>query len=145
LLFGALSGEMDTLSRRIDSILNMKWLDDVDGDTSRAEEIEKLADEVEWTQLQRVLLDFLRDGSRTIDQWRVIATVFWGAVLDGRDLAADEVIALVYHRLPTSSDTEESNLPWSIASKIRGVGYNSDFDPLTDPNVRRYLPNAGTE
>lgn len=131
---------MDNLTRQIDSILSNKSADDEARDTSRAEEIELLAGKFEWQRLQRALLSVLQDDSRGADQWQVVAAVFWGAVLDGRDLAADEVIALVYHRLPPDGEMVESNLAWSIASKIRGVDYLSDYDPLADPDVRRYLP-----
>jgi len=133
---------MQNLTRQIDSILRDKSLDDADGDSSRAEEIELLAGSFDWQLLQRALLNVLKDDSRGIDVWQVIATVFWGAVLDGRDIAADELIALVYYRLPPDGDPGESNLAWSIAAKIRGLDYLSEFDPLKDPNVRRYLPTG---
>ncbi len=64
-------------------------------------------------------------------------------VLDGRDTAADEVIALVYYHLPPDGDLGESNLARSIASKVRGLDYLSKYDPLEDLDVRRYLPTVG--
>ena len=62
----------------------------------------------------------------------------WGAALDGRDLPADRVIALLYHRLDPG-DGGENNLAWSITSKLKRVGYLSDYDPLQDAAVRAEL------
>jgi hypothetical protein len=31
------------------------------------------------------------------------------------------------------------NLVWSIISKLKGVGYQSDYDPLQDPDVLREM------
>ena len=68
-------------------------------------------------------------------QW---TPAFWGAVLDKRDLAADELIALLYHRFDPDGLAEDNEV-WSIASKLKGVGYLSKFEPLRDPAVAEEL------
>jgi hypothetical protein len=64
--------------------------------------------------------------------------VFWGAVLDWREVPADELIAWLYHRFDPEGRAEDNDV-WSIASKLKGVGYLSDYKPLRDPGVLRHL------
>jgi hypothetical protein len=46
----------------------------------------------------------------------------------------DRVIALLYFRFDPRGDAED-NLVWSITSKLKGVDYLSDYNPLTDAGV----------
>jgi hypothetical protein len=46
------------------------------------------------------------------------------------------VIAHLYFRY---CGPGEDNLAWSITSRLKGVGYLSDYDPLCDPYVVREL------
>jgi hypothetical protein len=64
--------------------------------------------------------------------------VFWGAALDRRELPADELIAWLYHRFDPDGRAEDNEV-WSIASKLRGVAYLSEYYPLQDPGVVRHL------
>jgi hypothetical protein len=59
---------------------------------SKAEVIEELIPVLGWEAVRDYLFNVLRDDRRQ-DAWRIAADVFWGAVLDGRKLPADELIA----------------------------------------------------
>lgn len=122
---------------RIDAILADDRLDDESSDTSKVEVIEALIDECGWETVRDSMMAVLRDDRRA-GHWRLATDVFWGAVLDQRELDADELIAWLYHRFDPDG-TSEDNEVWSIASKLRGVGYLSDYNPLHDPDVLKHL------
>jgi hypothetical protein len=87
------------------------------------------------------MLELLRTYSRAED-WHTAAEVIWGAVLDGRDMDQDEVIGLLYYRLPpddASTGDDFANLGWSIAARLKAKGYLSNYDPLQDAGVRGVL------
>jgi hypothetical protein len=86
-----------------------------------------------WESVQEGLFQVLEDNHQAI-HWRTVAVVFWGAVLDGRQIQANKLVALLYHRFDPNGNAED-NLVWSITSKLKGVGYLSDCDPLNDPGV----------
>jgi hypothetical protein len=54
------------------------------------------------------------------------------------NLPANELIAWLYHRFDPDGQTEDNEV-WSITSKLKGVGYLSEYQPLCDPGVLRYL------
>jgi hypothetical protein len=100
--------------------------------------IETAIEEHGWPVIRDGLMAVLEEPTRPLAHWELAACAFWGAVLDRRPMHADRVIALVYARLP-DEDGAENNLAWSIASKLRGVDYLSDYNPLADPSVLREL------
>ena len=124
-----------TLSQSVASILADVSLDtEADArDSSRVEELEKLVPQFGWQSVEaemfRVLLAPDDNGS-----WNVAAGVFWNAALERRALQSNRLIACLYLRFP-----QGDNLAWSITSKLKGVGYVSDYDPSTDPDVQREL------
>jgi hypothetical protein len=83
-----------------------------------------------WESVQESLLQVLQAPEQAA-HWPTVAAVFWSAVLDGRPIRADKLIALLYHRL---GDAEE-NLIWSITTNLKDVGYLSDYQPSNDPAV----------
>jgi hypothetical protein len=108
---------------------------------SACELIEALIDEHGWPAVRDEMLSVLRSHERLKD-WHAAAEVILRATLDGRELVADDVIAHVYYRLPEESSPESldcHNLAWSIASRLKGVDYFSDYDPLGDEGVQRVL------
>jgi hypothetical protein len=52
---------------------------------------------------------------------------------------ANRTIALIYHRVFGRGDQLEDDLAWLIASKLKGVGFSSRYNPLSDPDVLPYL------
>jgi hypothetical protein len=123
--------------QRINEILADDRLDDESSDPTKAEVIEGLIDEFGWDAVRDCMLNILRDDQQEA-HWRVAAHVFWGAVLDRRELQADELIAWLYHRFDPEGQTEDNEV-WSITSKLKGVGYLSEYQPLRDPGVLHYL------
>lgn len=111
--------------------------DDESSDSGKPEAIESLISDFGWEAVRDCMMDVLRDDCQA-RHWRTAAHVFWGAVLDGRELPADELIAWLYHRFDPDGRAEDNDV-WSITSELRGVGYLSDYDPLQDPRVLQHL------
>ena len=88
-----------------------------DDQPSACELIEALIAEHGWSAVRREMLELLRTYERPED-WHTAAQVLWGAVLDGREIDANEAIAHLYLRLPRDGDVASSddrdNLAWSI-------------------------------
>ncbi len=121
---------------RIDAILAASG-QDLESEFAATESIEALIPEFGWDAVRASLLDLLRDEAKS-PQWRIVMHVFWGAVLDRRPLPADELIAWLDHQFDPRGDAEDNEV-WSIASKLKGVGYLSEYKPLEDPGVRKHL------
>ena len=128
---------MHTHRDRIEAILAGDKRDDEEDEISKCELIDQLIPLIGWEAVRTEMLRILESERRLAD-WKVAAGVIWGAVLDGRPLPVDRMIALLYHRFDPTGDHED-NLAWSIASKLKGVGYLSEYKPLDDPLVRREL------
>lgn len=123
--------------RQVEAILADDRLEDEATDDSKCERIEGLIPEAGWEAVLTSVLGIL-SAERRVADYRVAAEVLWGAVLDRRDVPADRVIALLYHRLDPGGD-DEDDLVWSITSRLKGVGYLSEYEPLRDPAVAREL------
>jgi hypothetical protein len=121
----------------INAILADDRLNDESSDPTKAEAIEALIGEFGWEAVRDGMLDVLRDD-RQAAHWRTAAHVFWGAVLDRRQVPADELIAWLYHRFDPEGRAEDNDV-WGITSKLKGVGYLSDYQPLRDPGVLHHL------
>ena len=120
----------------INSILENDSLDSGDIDSDKCEHIENLIPLYGWKAVQKNLLDILSQEKREIRDYEVVAEVFWGAVLDRRNIAStNKVIALLYHRLPNDKNSDENNLAWSIACKLKKVDYLSDYNPMNDSEI----------
>lgn len=126
-----------TLPSHLDAILANDSLDDESSRESKCERIEQLVSARSWPTVLIALLDILSTDRRTRD-YQVAAEVIWGAVLDGRPLPANRVIALLYHRFDPSGRAE-NNLVWSITSKLKGVDYLSEYNPLNDCEIQAEL------
>jgi hypothetical protein len=122
---------------RINAILTDGRLNDESSDPTRAGAIEDLIGSHGWEPVRECMMDVLRDD-RQAQHWRAAAHVFWGAVLDRRELPADEVVAWLWHRFCPEGQAQDDDI-WGIVSKLKGVGYLSDYDPRRDPAVRPYL------
>lgn len=130
-------------SNQIEVILAEDCLDDEAVDESKCERIENLISTLGWSAVLACLIEIL-SVNRRIKDYQVVAQVLWGAVLDKREMLSDRVVALLYHRFnPPGND--EDNLVWSITSKLKGVGYLSDYDPLSDPGVARAMAKLGAD
>jgi hypothetical protein len=109
-----------------------------------AEHIEKLIDRVGWETVRDGVHQVLLEPSLRPHGYAA-TSVLWGAVLDKRPLDANYTIAVLYRHLrdsapePPESLASLENLVWSITSKLKDVGYLSDYEPLKDPAVQREL------
>ncbi len=111
-----------------------------------ADAIKGLASDVGWHVVDSELLDILRDTTSAANWYDVIACLF-GTDCHERGLPCDNsyLIALLYDCLRLGPDLGASelfgetaeNLIWSIVHRLRGVGYLSTYDPMTDPDVLR--------
>jgi hypothetical protein len=130
-----MSREMEA-RHAIRAILAHPPSEDSEHDTTEA--IEALIDTYGWPEVLEEMLSLLQRG--TSDDAREAAAVIWGAVLDGRPIPVDKVIALLVLRYRPEDCTEhDDNLAWSIICKLKGVGYLSDYDARRDPAVVREL------
>lgn len=103
------------------------------GDFEDVEAIEALIPRYGWLSVRDAMLALLAADGRCEEDYHVAACVIWCA-MDKHSVPADRTIALLYHRFDPRGD-QENNLVWSITSKLRGVGYLSDYEPLKDPKV----------
>jgi hypothetical protein len=122
---------------RIRAILSDHRFDALRVDYLQVEAIEHLIPQLGWAAVRDGILGALAE-ERATDDYETLARVIWGAVLDKREVPADRVIALLYHRLSPESDYGH-NLVWSITCNLRGVSYLSEYRPLQDPVVRKEM------
>ena len=95
------------VSQRIADILADDRLDEEVSAQSKVEAIEALIGLFGWEPIREYMMNVLRDDNRE-QHWRTAADLFWGAVLDRRDLAPDELIALLYHRFDPDGRAEDN-------------------------------------
>src|SRR4029079_17737382 len=124
-----------SVQARIEVILADPSFDE--GEDSRCEAIQQLIPELGWGPVLAVLIDLL-ESVRPRSDYATVAQVIWGAVLDGRELPADRIIALLYYRFDPQGGNED-NLAWSMTVKLKGVDYLSKYNPLHDPSISREL------
>lgn len=122
----------------IDAVLADDTLDHASSDDSKCERIERLIGVIGWAAVRDNILAILADAGRRRRDHEVAAEVIWGAALDGREMSADRVIALLCNRFDPDGDSED-NLVWSIVSKLKGLDYLSEYQPLQDPGVQAEL------
>jgi hypothetical protein len=104
---------------RINEILADDRLDDESSDPTKAEVIEWVIDEFRWVAIRDCMLEAVREDHQET-RWRTAAHFSWGAVLDRRQLPADELIAWLDHRFDPECQTEDNEV-WSITSKLKRV------------------------
>ncbi|MFT3722506.1 MAG: hypothetical protein QM773_02880 [Hyphomonadaceae bacterium] len=105
--------------------------------TDLEDRLQPIIDTFGWGAVREEIFKALEGSEQAL--WPVAAAVIWGAALDKRELDIDLAIALVYFRIDPGIPGEENNLAWSIASKLKGVGYLSSYDPYQDAAVRVHL------
>ncbi len=125
------------ICQRIREILADDRLNDESSEESKVETIESLIDCDGWVAVRDAMMDVLRDDNQEA-HWRTAANVFWGAVLDKRELPTDELIAWLYHRFDPDGQAEDNEV-WSIVSKLKGVGYLAKYEPFHDPGIVEVL------
>jgi len=123
------------MKAQILKILNDASLESEEVPESKAELIEELITDDNWSKVEKCLFDILQDDRESYYNWHTCFEVFWGAVLDGRSVDGNRIIALAYIRLKPDEQSSENNLAWSLASRIKGKDYFSEYEPLKDPAI----------
>jgi hypothetical protein len=109
-------------------------------------EMYSLAEEVGWDILFKELLLVL-SRSNNKEFWHQAASVIYWAASDNKPLpfSVEECLARLYRCLELypglgqSGLANSENLVWSIASKFKGVSYESSWNPRTEPEIERRL------
>ncbi len=109
-------------------------------------EIHRLADSVGWSNVLKEAFFVLARTAKK-EFWHQAASVLYWATSDGIPLPypVPESIARLYRCLELSPGLgrtgllDGENLVWSIVSKLRGVPYESDWEPLRDPEILEKL------
>lgn len=123
--------------------------DEQDESFDLEDEIYKLAEIVGWQNVLKEAFGILgRESQRAF--WQRSAAVIYWAVSDQITLpfSLEESAARLYRCLeqyPGFGGTgleDGENLVWSIVSKLKGVSYESSWNPLEEPKIKELLANA---
>ena len=98
--------------------------------------------ESSWSGRLAEAIEILRDRNLQEFWERAVAVCYW-ALDRTNDLPIEkmELVARLYWCL--LNGLEDENLVWSIAIKLNGVDYLSEWDPMIDPEVRKHLATMG--
>jgi len=127
------------MKKHIRKILDNTVLESEEVEESKAELIEELITKENWLEIQDYLFQVLSDSNVSYYNWHTCFEVFWGAVLDSREIEGNKIIALAYYRLKPDQHSCENNLAWSLASEIKGKDYFSEYNPLEDPEINAII------
>jgi len=127
------------MKEQIRTILDNTALESEEVEESKAELIEEIITDKNWPEIESYLFSVLSADNETYYNWHTCFEVFWGAILDGRKVDGNRVIALAYYRLKPDEHSSESNLAWSLASEIKGKEYFSKYNPLEDPDITEII------
>ena len=121
-----------------------------DEDFDLLETVNARAKDRGWYGIVEEAIANLEDRSMAHMWNRTIAVCYWAVYhLDELPIPKMEMVARLHWCLINSPDEEEAglggidNLVWSIAIELKGVSYNSEWDPLKDPEVRTYFSAMG--
>jgi hypothetical protein len=138
---------MRSLKEKIESILTDPIINDPESEEDPAEMIYDLSKTVRWEEFLAICEEILLADSNP-SFWTQIALVFFRATSDGKDfssLGVDRVIALLYFRHMDEFGIADENLIWSIVHSLRGVSYDSGYDPFKDERVWAELQKLQNE
>jgi hypothetical protein len=128
---------MRSLKETIISILTDPIINNPESEEDPAEIIYELSKTIRWEEFLVICEEILlADNNPSF--WTQIALVFFRATNDRKDfssLGIDRVIALLYFRHMDESGIADGNLIWSIVHSLKGVSYDSDYDPFKDVGV----------
>jgi hypothetical protein len=109
-----------------------------DCEDNRADDLFALVSEENWTEVCYILLEILQREDMQLG-WDAVATALYYAVGKHYPVPADRLIALLYHCLMETKEFElglhDENLVWTITRVLKGVKYDSNYDPFQDPAV----------
>lgn len=123
--------------------------DEQDESFDLVDEIYKLAQVVGWQNLLKESFGILERESQKAFWQKSAAVIYW-AVSDQITLpfSLEESAARLYlclEKYPGLGGVgleDGENLVWSIVSKLKGVSYESSWNPLEEPKIKELLANA---
>lgn len=130
----------------MDSIAQLIQYEELDEDFDLLEAIADRARVQGWNEIIIEALAILADRSQNEAWPRAIAVCYWAIPnVEVLPFAKMELVARLYWCLLNYPETDQhdtdgvDNLVWTIAKDLKGVHYNSDWDPLNDPEVRAHM------
>lgn len=130
----------------MDALLHL-FIRDAENDAFDLErEIAAFASQEGWDATLAELISFLARPARKKFWYSAAAVLYW-AVSDGRPLPMSSVdcIARLYRcleilpNLGVDAPGEGENLVWSIATKLKGVSYDTSWQPLADSEIKERI------
>ena len=133
-------------SNEMDALLHLFVRDAEDDAFDLEREIEAVASQAGWDATLAELMLFLARPDRK-EFWYSAAAVLYWAVSDRRPLPMSpaDCIARLYRCLELFPNLgadllgEGDNLVWSIAIKLKGLSYETSWQPLDDPEIKERL------
>lgn len=122
-------------------LANIIVRDQEEEDFDLYESVYEMAREAGWDNV-------LKEAYRTLvferfrSLWYGAACVIWYAAADGirNPISTNEIIARLYWCLDKYPDLGNGgvglNLVWSAVVALKGISYNSDWDPLQDKDIQ---------
>ncbi len=118
----------------------------IDEDFDLLDAVNELSKGIGWNQIVLEAMSLLEERSQ-VDYWeRSIAICFWAVSrVEDPPLPRMKWVARLYWCLVNFPDSltaelgDIDNLVWSIAKHLKGVSYNSDWDPMRDSEVQMYM------
>jgi len=130
-------------------VLDLLRQEAADEDFDLLPKVTNLAERDGWGHLLEDALEILADTAQQ-DLWRsATCVIYWAGPRAEMPIPRMAVVARLYWCLcqfpgfggEGLSDGE--NLVWSVAIGLKGVRYESEWDPQSDPEVIRYLAEMG--
>ncbi|SEU23765.1 hypothetical protein SAMN05443580_1411 [Variovorax sp. OV084] len=130
----------------MDALLHLFVRDAEDDAFDLEREVTAFASQAGWDATLAELMLFLARPARK-EFWYSAAAVLYWAVSDRRPLpmSSADCIARLYRclemlpNLGADAPGEGDNLVWSIAIKLKGVSYETSWQPLADPEIKERL------
>ncbi len=107
-------------------------------------EVQNHAKSEGWLSIVEEALAILSDREKPL-YWRSAANIIFWSPKTELPIPKMQVVARLYWCLIHGGEGIEDaeNLVWSIAKDLKGVGYLSEWDPMQDPEVAKYLADMG--
>ena len=105
---------------------------------------EVLLEENDWEVVQAAIIDILLMDGFAEEQYDLLATAIYNAMLMKEEVKKDPIIALVNYRLNTVDDPYNNNTAWSITAGLLGLDYaNAEYNALKDDKNISILKELG--
>ena len=101
-----------------------------------------ILEQYDWETVEPALIHILLDNDK--EAYELVSWIVWDAILDGKTINDDILIALLNLKLNTDKNPYDDNTVWSITSKAYGLSYdNSEYNPFRDLHLELKLNKYG--